>query len=248
MEGTHVGSLINELETTLGTLSHLVDVLRSADTDEEAFEQARGMLEDLHQKSELHELPKLLFKTYSEVTAALGGIRLSREAIQLQAIDRLKVTSEKLSQVSSETETAAMRIMDGLDRSLGLIDRLEGHQKENDNELQETVESLRKEVFELFDHLQFQDIIAQQLNAAADMLSEVEGRLEAVAELFGSPQLEDALVEQDNDTTPSGTYDQEASMGEAEQRQTMADEMVKQALDNGGAASEASEISTAVGA
>ena len=244
MENTRVGSLLSELETTLGMLGRLIEVLRSADTDEEAFSQAKGLLEDLHQRSELHELPKLLLKTYSEVTAALGGIRLSREAIQLQAIDRLKVTHEKLSKVSSETETAAMRIMDGLDRSLGLIDKLSGQQTEGDNELQETLESLRKEVTELFNHLQFQDIIAQQLSGAADLLSEVEGRLESVAAAFGSPKLADALVEEDSDTNPSGTYDQDASMDKAEKRQTLADEMVKQALGNGEDASERSETNT----
>ncbi len=247
MEATRVGSLLNELETTLGLLNRLVDVLRSIDTDEEAFEQAKVLLDELHRRSELSELPKLLLKTYSEVTAALGGIRLSREAIQLQAIDRLKITHEKISQVSSHTESAAMRIMDGLDRSLSLIDQLSGQQQEGDNQLQETLESLRTEVFELFNHLQFQDIIAQQLSAAADLLSDVEGRLQSVADLFGTPELADVLVEKNTDIATGDTYDQAASMDEAEGRQALADQMLKNALGGNNAAAETPVASTAAG-
>ena len=83
------------------------------------------------------------------------------------------------------------------------------------------------------DRLQFQDIIAQQLSAAADLLSDVEARLESVAELFGTSQLADALADQTEETSGMGTYDNDASMDAAERRQALADEMVKQARTRG---------------
>ena len=98
-----------------------------------------------------------------------------------------EATSEKLAEVSSHTEAAATKMMDSLDRTLVLIDELSDSGSTGDDSLQQAAETLRSEVNEMFTCLQFQDITAQQLRGAVDLLGNVEERLEGVAKMFDGP-------------------------------------------------------------
>ena len=107
----------------------------------------------------------------SELSQVLNGIRLTRETIQSYSVERLRDSNVRLSEVTSATETAAMQMLNGLDRTLAMIDRLE----ESGETLppHEMCDALRAEVNQLYGHLQFQDIITQQLNGVAGLLAEV---------------------------------------------------------------------------
>ena len=60
-----------------------------------------------------------------ELSQVLSGIRLTRETIQSYSVERLRDTHDRLSEVTSTTETAAMQMLNGLDRTLAMIDELE---------------------------------------------------------------------------------------------------------------------------
>jgi len=73
-----------------------------------------------------------------------------------------------------------MQLMDGLDRTLGLLDDLERGEGAN----ADRYATLRGQVNELFAHLQFQDITTQQLHGVVQLLMDVESRVGRVADLF----------------------------------------------------------------
>ena len=225
-----VNSLVRELETTLALVKNLMQELRETRSDATTNPRVAELLAALQGRSELDELPNMLLNAYAEITTALGGIRVSRETIQTQAIDQLRATNEKLAEVSSHTEAAATRMLDGLDRTLVLIDQLSDAQSDGNLSLQESAETLRGEINELFNCLQFQDITAQQLRGAVDLLGDVEDRLEGVANLFdGGEALADLTGKNDVADEPAATYDPEASMNSALSRQQLADEMLRNA-------------------
>jgi chemotaxis regulatin CheY-phosphate phosphatase CheZ len=128
----------------------------------------------------LSSLPSVLLKAYNEMAEVLTGIRITRETIQHQALDQLQDTQERLNLVSSATESAAMEIMNGLDRTLGLLDRLDAREDGD----REALAALREEINQLFGHLQFQDIITQQLRGVMALVMDVERRIASVAALF----------------------------------------------------------------
>jgi chemotaxis regulatin CheY-phosphate phosphatase CheZ len=232
MDRIQVGTLITELEGTLCLLNELLTELRMVDSNEQDMDRVNELVQALSTRSSLVELPKVLLNVYTEITAALGGIRLSREAIQSHAIDRLRDTHARLDKVTSETESATNLILDGLDRSLAVIDRIAvangngGEPSEKDKLVQEAVDTLRNEVMELFNHLQFQDITAQQLRGAIGLLTDVETRLEALATVFDPSSLGQRALE---DLTAEADHNADASMADREARQALADETVKEA-------------------
>ncbi len=237
MENCGVGTLISELEGTLGLLTELVDELKTNEAENQDMNRVNELVEALSSRSSLVELPKVLLNVYSEISAALGGIRLSREAIQSHAIDRLQDTHAKLDKISTETESATNLILDGLDRSLAVIDQIaeasgNGQEPdEKDKAVQNSVDTLRNEVMELFNHLHFQDITAQQLRGANELLVDVEGRLDALAAVFDPARMGGGALDEDPTKLD---HNAEASMDDAESRQALADETVKAAF--GGAA------------
>ena len=55
----------------------------------------------------------------------VSSLRESRGLLEKQAMERLSSTHQRLAEVSSATEMAATGMLDGLDRSLVLVDHLE---------------------------------------------------------------------------------------------------------------------------
>ncbi len=245
MVPSRVNSMVTELETTLGLLNSLMVELREVEAKAGPFPRIDGLLKALSGREDLNKLPRLLLTAYSEVSAALGGIRLSREAIQSQAIDKLRATHTKLAEVSSHTEDAATAMLDGLDRTLVVIDRLSDAGSASDNALQESVTTLREEVNELFNCLQFQDITAQQLRGAVDLLVDVEDRLQTVADLFDDPKTRSSEEIEAVSKRPEA-YDMDASMHSAASRQELADEMLQLARGRGNGKSDRSESVTTI--
>jgi hypothetical protein len=121
--------------------------------------------------------PELLVRVYRELAAALGGIRQGRDTL-------LRVNT--LSDVSCATESATTGMLDGLDRSLALIDRLETEVAAQATATA-TLSELRDGITALFGLLQFQDITAQQLAGISGLLEDIEGRVATVVGLLEGP-------------------------------------------------------------
>lgn len=173
-----------------------------------------------------HVLPSATLRLSAELSRVLNGIRATRETIQTFSTDRLRDTHARLHEVSSTSESAAMEMLNGLDRTLAMIDDLE--RSAGAHASPELYQALRAEVNQQYSHLQFQDIIAQQLNGVAGLLIEVEQRVQTVAGLF-----DDLLGGQRAAGTgvllDPQSYNPDATMRGAGDRQAMIDEAFRSA-------------------
>jgi chemotaxis regulatin CheY-phosphate phosphatase CheZ len=174
----------------------------------------------------LAALPRMLLKAYSEIISVLECLKQSRGMLERTTVERLQHTHEKLREVSSTTENAATNMLDGLDRALGLVDRLDA---ESGSEAAESAAALRAqlrdELFAMMSHLQFHDITTQQLNYTSSVLTDMERRLAQVAKVF-DPRSLGVEVPQTGEA-PSGpvAFDPGATAQNAEVRQALADEI-----------------------
>ncbi len=148
-------------------------------------------------------------------------------------MERLRDGTARLDEVSNTTETAAMQMLNGLDRTLAIIDRLEaGEGGESARRPSHDVcESLRAEVNEMYGHLQFQDIITQQIRGVGALLAEVEERIDGIAGLFEIT----AAIEAAGARRADGAFNPDATMLNADERQALIDEAFRTARATGGA-------------
>jgi hypothetical protein len=184
MDAAQVKALASELEPALRLLGELITELQSHRNDWQQSVRVAELVSQLETQPNLAELPAVLLRAHTEINEILGGIRLTREAIEAHAVDRIRETKAKLSDVASTTESATLELMNGLDRSLELINTLET--QANGAAPSDGFESLRGEVSTLYNHLQFQDITAQQLQGVGAALLDLETRVSGVAALFDS--------------------------------------------------------------
>jgi chemotaxis regulatin CheY-phosphate phosphatase CheZ len=189
-------------------------------------DQVRLALNAVRRRPNLARLPDLLLRIYSELAIALSGIRVTRETIQQHSMERLRNTHARLNEVSSATETATMELLNGLDRTLGMIDQLEDTTDAR-RPSHDMCDALRSEVNQLYGCLQFQDIVAQQLSGVAALLIETEQRLESVVHLFDDPASDrttDSAAESQPDTS---AFNPDATMRDPIGRQAMIDETLR---------------------
>jgi chemotaxis regulatin CheY-phosphate phosphatase CheZ len=172
------------------------------------------------------ELQELLGRSYGVILKLVENLRRGRSLIQQSAVGKLHATDEKLTEISSTTESAAAEMLDGLDRALALVDRLEA--EELDGRSTGLGMELREEIFGVMGHLQFQDITTQQLAYASSILREMETNLEDFASLLESPTAD----EQRGAPSPGASlcgraFDPAATVADAADRQALVDELLK---------------------
>jgi hypothetical protein len=210
-----------QLQRSLDLLHRLYLDVEAADAELDGRSRIRETVEALRRQPNLQALPRTLLRVHSELARAQESIREVRETIQSYSIDRLRDTHARLSEVSSTTETAAIEMLNGLDRTLAMIDQLESGSRGAPPKTM--CEALRNEVNQLYGHLQFQDIIAQKLLGVGALLLEVEQRVDAVASLFDDP-LEAEMPKRVGPKLPDAiSYNPDASMCDTPQRQAMVD-------------------------
>lgn len=201
--------------------------------------------------SVLAQLPEVLLRAHTEIKVALESLRQSRGFLERTTLERVQRTHQNLQAVSTATEQAATSMLDGLDRALVLIDRLDnsadpalagsdapgsaatgtttaGATTAGEVEDASAIRTeLRDELFHLISSLQFQDITAQQLRYASGVLEEIEERLVAIADLFdvGLAELDGAAPA--DDAPRAETYSPSASMFGTRERQAVADDIFK---------------------
>lgn len=167
-------------------------------------------------------LPGVLLRAYMEIVSILESLRRSRSILEKNAMERLQLTHEKLREVSAATEIAATDMLDGLDRALALVDRMDHSQ----DATPDTRNLLREELFRVITCLQFQDITSQQLSYASTVLEDLEQRLNSLVRL-----IDHSLPDEPSSNGHAATnitarhFDPEASTRDASTRQAVADEI-----------------------
>lgn len=216
-------ALPGEYSDTLNLLAALITEIQRETAGEATASQCRKLIAALRDRPQLAALPGLLLKTYNEVAEALDGIRLTRETIRSSAIDGLQDSAVRLTEVTATTESAAMELMNGLDRTLSMVDALEQVSPAAPDQLA----ALRGQINDLFAHLQFQDITTQQLRGVMQLLNEIEERISKVADLFdaalgGGLLTTPALAGPSSDSSRLA-FNPDATTREAESRQAYID-------------------------
>jgi hypothetical protein len=176
----------------------------------------------------LGDLPLILERANHQILNVLAHLRETRAALQSTAFEKLQATHDKIREVTSATEDAAINIMDACDRANGIVDELDTiDQSETPDRAKATDlrASLRDEIFLMMGALQFQDITSQQLSHASAVLIEMETRLIDVAKLFDANLTLEKSVSQVPLPPSEQTYDPNATTKNAEGRQALADEI-----------------------
>ncbi len=177
----------------------------------------------------LSELPQILEQANAQILNVLSRLRESRAALQTTALEKLATTHEKIREVTSATEDAAINIMDACDRATQMVDELDTIDagETPDREKAGGIRAnLRDELFLMMGALQFQDITSQQLSHASAVLVEMESRLLDVAKLFDHNADHVKIISDGVNGAPDeATYDPNATTLNAETRQALADEI-----------------------
>lgn len=177
----------------------------------------------------LGDISALLDKANTQIMSVLTRLREGRASIENSTVGKVKLTQDKLREVTSATEDAATNIMDACDRATTMVDDLDtiDAAETPDREKAGAVRSaLRDELFLMMGALQFQDITSQQLAHASAVLDEMEQRMIDVAKLF-DPKMTTEKTPEAQPVAENAplTYDANASTKNAETRQALADDI-----------------------
>ncbi len=223
MSSHRTQEVLYETEAALRLVDHGLDGLRDETTDAESASSFSLM------GGGLAELPGILERANSQILCVLKRLRESRAAIESTALEKLASTHEKIREVTSATEDAAINIMDACDRATQMVDELDtidAAPEPDRSRAGEVRSTLRDELFLMMGALQFQDITSQQLAHASAVLIEMEKRLIDIAQLFdGKGDMLEQLVKPEVSAPDSKTYDPNATVRDSESRQALADEI-----------------------
>ncbi len=234
MTPNRVEEVLYDSEAALRLVDAEVARLKAQDGVSEETAPVQELVQSLQhfdKKPAIVLLPSILSKATEEIRTLLDSLRASRSAIESATVSRLATTHDKLKQVTNATEVAATDILDGLDRAQALIDQMDA--AEGDVEASRALRNaLRDELFTATTHLQFQDITTQQLNHAAKVLVEMEERLAEVARVI-DPTGNGFTPDDDRRAPDESTFDPNATIKNAEERQALADSVFKRTGTNG---------------
>lgn len=165
----------------------------------------------------------LLQRAHEEIGCVLRVLHDGRDALGETPSRELREAVDKLTEVSVATESAAHRIIDGVDRAQAMLNALDQLAEEPtvNGAIEEAMvrARLREELFQIVGALQFQDITSQQLGHAAQMLDDVGRRLHATSSLLGGNCAEAERIVAE----ASPIFAESASARDAGERQAAAD-------------------------
>lgn len=204
--------------------SRIAEVLYDSET---VLRLVDSELEELRDDpAEGHPLAVLLAlmqRANQEIACVLRVLHNGRDALGEVPLHALRDSIDKLTEVSTATESAAHRIMDSIERAQRMLDSLDDLAEEptvNGAIEEATMRArLRDELFQIMGALQFQDITSQQLGHAAQMLGDVGRRVQATTSLLGGRCAEaEAVVAE-----ASPVFAESASIHDVGERQAAAD-------------------------
>lgn len=206
--------ILYESEAALRLVDKELDALRDDDADTQF-----GSVGE-------HDLPQILDVAMLQIQSVLTHLRAMRSSLQTTTVDKLRITNDRIREVTSATEDAAINIMDACDRANRLVDELDAIDATDapDRATARDVRvTLRDELFLMMGALQFQDITTQQLTHASALLVEMETRLIDLTRMLDVGGTGERLI-----ATPAPSpqsYDANATTHDAEGRQALADEI-----------------------
>ncbi len=211
--------LLYDSEASLRLVDHAIEELNTSGTDLD--DDARSFLEHvMSQPGGFAELSRTLLRAYAETAGIANRLRDSCGIAENGGLDRLQQMHGRLREVSTATETAATDMLDGLGRTVDLIEQLDVNATLSDTDRHRMLASVRDELGGVMNHLQFQDITSQQLGHIASLLSEMRGRINQIVTIFAQPDtrfVADDLV--------TGSFDPHATTAPSGDRQAIADEI-----------------------
>ena len=176
------------------TKSRIADVLYDSETmlrlvDSELEELREDVSGTELAGNQVGALLAVMQRASGEIAQVLCTLHTSREALEGVTLHEIRDSATKLREVSTATELAATRMMDGLERAHALVDRLDDlapnpHDDDTAAHAKSVREKLRDELFAVMGSLQFQDITSQQLGHVGQMLGDIERRLHATSSLL----------------------------------------------------------------
>lgn len=188
--------LLYDSEASLRLVDHAIREL--SESGAELDRETTGFLSHvMTQPGGFAELSRTLLRAYAETAGIVGRFRETAGMLDSTGIDKLQQMHGHLRQVSSSTEVATHGILDGLSRSLALVEALDQAPAASEDERRSMISSLREELSDVVNHLQFQDITSQQLRLVESQLVEVKHRITQVVKIFAPSKV--------NFATPAAT-------------------------------------------
>ncbi|MEO7083145.1 MAG: hypothetical protein ABI442_19015 [Gemmatimonadaceae bacterium] len=167
-------------------------------------------------------LSRTLLRAYAESVGIAERMREGRTVMGQATIEKLHLMDGKLGEISSATEVATTDILNGLNRSVELVDAV----LEDDGTAAGravALTNLRDELYGVMEHLQFQDITAQQLKHMSSLLYEIRSRMNVLVKVFAPYLISDPLAPVAQ--ALAGTFDPDATTANVTARQAVADEV-----------------------
>ena len=183
--------LLYDSEASLRLVDHAIEELN--ETGAEIDDDARGFLEHvMSQPGGFAELSRTLLRAYAETVGIVQRLRESCGMVDPDGSDKLQQMHGRLREVSTATETATTGILDSVTRALAIADRLDSATEADRKRL---VAQLKDELRGVPNHLQFQDITAQQLSHIASLLADMRRRISQITTMFAPPAVNFAKEE-----------------------------------------------------
>ena len=206
--------LLYDSEASLRLVDHAIEEL--SDKGAELDSDSRGFLEHvMAQPGGFADLSRTLLRAYAETVGIVQRLRETCGMVENEDDDQLQQMHTRIRAVSAATEKATSGILDSVTRAISIADSLE---TASDADRRKLVAQLKEELNGVPNHLQFQDITAQQLGHTAALLIEMRKRISQIVTMFAAPTVSFAR----EDMTP---YDPNASTTASAAGQAVADEI-----------------------
>lgn len=207
--------LLYDSEASLRLVDHAIEELNDAGADLDS--DARGFLEHvMAQPGGFAELSRTLLRAYAETVGIVQRLRETTGMVDSSGVDKLHQMTERLREITTAMETATTGILDSVTRAVAVVDKLDGARTAD--ERRQLQVSIREELSGVANHLQFQDITAQQLGHITSQLSDMRHRITQIITIFAQPTVN--FAKEDH-----GAFDPNASTVATDERQAVADEI-----------------------
>ena len=175
--------LLYDSEASLRLVDHAIEELNDSGAGLDS--DSRGFLAHvMAQPGGFAELSRTLLRAYAETVGIVQRIRESTGMVDETGVDKLQQMHGRLREVSTATENATTGILDSVTRAITIADSLDSV---SDVERKQLVASLKDELRAIPNHLQFQDITAQQLGHIANVVIDMRKRIAQIVTMFAPP-------------------------------------------------------------
>jgi hypothetical protein len=180
--------LLYDSEASFRLVDHAIEELNASGA--ELDREATGLLAHvMTQPGGFAELSRTLLRAYAETAAIVERFRETAGMLDSHGIDKLQQMHGHLREVTSATEMATTDILDGLSRASALVEQLDGEAPVSDEARHLMACSLRDELGNVVNRLQFQDITGQQLKHIGNLLADMNRRITQVVKIFSPPSV-----------------------------------------------------------